>query len=133
MLVNAIPDSVDALLVVKTLKDTITADHEKVEVILQFETANLWVTDDNVRITSILLSLSLDVTESARHRETAREHAQRALHIKIFLIWGGCSLGKCLSSVDFSSGGLDSNSLLLIVRLVVSGENSDLRARVNGH
>ena len=63
MLVNSVPNGVNNVSVVKSLKDTIAADHEKVEVIFQFETANFWVTNDDIWITSILLPLGLDVSE----------------------------------------------------------------------
>lgn len=63
LLVNSVPNGVNNVSVVKSLKDTIAADHEKVEVIFQFETANFWVANDDIWITSILLSLGLDVSE----------------------------------------------------------------------
>lgn len=55
------------------------------------------------------------------------------MNIQVLFPWTACSLGKGLSSVDLSSCCLDSNLLLLVVRLVVSGQNSDLSTGVDGH
>ena len=81
MLIYAIPYRVNALFIIEALKDTVATDHEEIEVVLEFETANLGVAYDNVGIASILLPLGLDVSEGSRDGEAAREHSQRPLHI----------------------------------------------------
>ena len=120
LLVDAAPDGVDAALVVQTLENSIASNHEEIEIILQFETSNLRVANDNVRISSVLLSLCLNVSKGAGHGEAAWEDAQRALHVQIFLIGVRSCLGKSLCTVDLTACSLDSDTFLIVVRLVIT-------------
>ena len=65
LLFDSAPDGVHALLVVKSFENSIAPDHEEIEVIFQFETANLWVADNHVCIATVLLLLGLDVTKGS--------------------------------------------------------------------
>ena len=86
LLVDAAPDCVDALLVVQALEYAVAADHEEIKVVLELETSDFRITNDNVLIAAVLLPLGLDVAEGARHRETTREHSQRSLDVEVFLV-----------------------------------------------
>ena len=81
MLFNTVPDGVNALLVIEAFKDTIAPDHEEIKVVLQFETANLGVAYNDVRVASVLLPLGLYVSEGSGDGEAAREHSQGPLNI----------------------------------------------------
>ena len=81
MLIYAIPYRVNALFIIEALKDTIATDHEEIKVVLQFETANLGVAYNDVRVASVLLPLGLYVSEGSRDGEAAREHSQGPLNI----------------------------------------------------
>ena len=81
MLIYAIPYRVNALFIIEALKDTVATDHEEIKVVLQFETANLGVTYNDVRITSVFLPLSLYISEGSRNGEAAGEHSQGSLYI----------------------------------------------------
>lgn len=126
LILNTVPDGVDALLVVQTLKDAITADHEEIEVVFQFEHFDLRLAHNDVLISTVLSTLSFDVSEGAGNREPAGKHSQRTLYIKIFFIWSRCSLRKCLGSVDLTTSRLDSYPLLLVVGLVVARQHGDV-------
>lgn len=117
---NAVPNSVDALLVIQTLENTVAADHEEIEVVLELEHLDLWLADDDVLVSTVLGPLGLDIAEGTRYRKPSRKHSQRPLHIEVlFLGCRGC-LGECLSSVNFTTGSLYSDALLLIIGLMVS-------------
>ena len=85
LLVDAAPDCVDALLVVQALEYAVAADHEEIKVVLELETSDFGIANDNVLIATVLLPLGLDVAEGARHRETTREHSQRSLDVEVSL------------------------------------------------
>ena len=86
LLVDTVPDGVDTILVAKSFKDTVASNHEEIKVVLQFETANFWVTDDHVGVSSILLLLRLDIAKGLRHGESAWEDSERPLYIEVFLV-----------------------------------------------
>jgi hypothetical protein len=60
---NSIPNCIDAVSVVKTLKNTVTADHDEVKVVLDFKTLDIWITDNDVWITAIAWSLCFNVSK----------------------------------------------------------------------
>lgn len=62
---DPVPDSIDALFVVKSLKDAVTANHEEVKVILQLEYFDFWLADNDILIPTILGAFGLDVSKSA--------------------------------------------------------------------
>jgi hypothetical protein len=65
LLVNSFPDSFHTLFVVQTFEDTITPDHEEVEVGLKFEYSDFGIAHDNVRVATISDALRLDITEGS--------------------------------------------------------------------
>ena len=65
LLFDSPPDSIHALLVVKSFENSIAPDHEEIEVIFQFETSDLRIADDHVCIATILLLLGFDVAKGA--------------------------------------------------------------------
>jgi len=66
LLVDTVPNRIDALLVVQTLKDTVASNHEEVKVVLKFETPDFRVANDNVLVSTVLLLFSFDVSECSR-------------------------------------------------------------------
>ena len=133
LLRDAVPHSLNNLLVVHPLKDAVTSNEEEVKVGFQFEALYLGFADDYVRVSAILRTLCLDVAESSGYREAAGEYSQWSLNIQVFLIRGGSGFSERLSSVDLASCGLDSYTFLIVVRLVISGKNCDLRASIKWH
>ena len=133
LLFDSAPDSIHALLIVKSFENSIATNHEEIEVIFQFETAYLRVAHDHILVSTVLLFLSLYVTESSGDGEATWEHPERTLHIQILLVWACRRFGKRLGAIDFSTGGLDTYPFLFIVWLMVTSQYSDLRARVNRH
>ena len=133
LLVNAAPDGVNDVLVVEALEDAIAADHEEVVVVFEFETFDLGVAHDNVLISPVLLLLRLDVAKSSRDREPPREDPQRPLHVEVLLFGRSCRLREGLRAVDFSSGSLDADALLVVVGLVVATAHGNLGPRVDRH
>lgn len=73
LLVDAVPDRLNAVLVVEALEDAVAADHEKVEILLQLENTDLWIANNNVWIASIAHALCFDVAKSPRDRKQARK------------------------------------------------------------
>lgn len=65
LLVNSFPDSFHTLFVVQTFEDTITSNHEEVEVGLKFEYSDFGIAHDNVRVATIPDALCLDITEGS--------------------------------------------------------------------
>ena len=133
LLVDAAPDCVDALLVVQALEYAVAADHEEIKVVLELETSDFGIANDNVLIATVPLPLGLDVAEGARHREATREGSQWPLDVEVFLAGCGGSLGEGLCAVDLAACGLDASALLVIIRLVISGQDRNLGARIERH
>lgn len=130
---DAVPDHVDAVSVVEAFEDAVAANHDEVEVVLHFEALDVWLAHDHVRVSSVSGSLGFDVSESLRHRQSPWKYSQRPLHIEVFLSWCGGGLGKCLGPVNLAPCCLDSDLLQFVIRLVVSGQNSNLGSSVDGH
>ena len=61
---DSFPYCVDALLIVEAFKNSIAADHEEVEVVLQFETLDFWLAHDDILVATVLLLLRFDVSKS---------------------------------------------------------------------
>ena len=64
LFVDTLPAHVDTVSVVKSLKDSVAADHDKIEVILHLEALDIWLTNNNIRVSTIPRSLCLNVSES---------------------------------------------------------------------
>lgn len=126
LFVNSFPNCFNTLFIIQALENSITSNHEEVEVGLKFEYSDFGVAHDNVRVASVPDSLCLDVAKGTRDRQTSREHSEGALHVEILFTWLCCSFCKCLSSVNFSSSRLNSNFFLFIVGLVIARHDSDL-------
>lgn len=60
---NLIPYSIDAISVRQPFEDAVTADHDIIKVILDFEAFNIRVTDNNIWISAIARALGLNVAE----------------------------------------------------------------------
>jgi hypothetical protein len=65
LFVNSFPDGFDTLFVIKPFKDTITSNHEEIEVWLQFENSDFRIAHDNVRVSSVPDTFGLDVAKSS--------------------------------------------------------------------
>lgn len=65
LLTDAVPHHVNDLLVVHALEDAIAPHHEEVEVVLEFEGDDFWLTYDYIWISTISLSFGFDITESS--------------------------------------------------------------------
>ena len=81
LLLNTAPDSIHALLVVKSFENSIASYHEEIKVVFQFETSDFRITNDNVLVASVLLLLSFDITEGSRDGEAAWEDSQWTLYV----------------------------------------------------
>ena len=81
LLFNTIPHSIDCLLIIHSFEDTIATNQEEVKVWFQFETLYFRFTYYDVRVSSIFRTLSFDVSESSRYRQTSRENSERALDV----------------------------------------------------
>lgn len=133
LLGDSLPDHIDAVSVVEPLKNTVTADHDKIEVVLYFEALDIWIANNDVGVSSISWSFGFDVSERLGHRESTREYSQRPLNVEILLTRVRSCFGEGLSSIYLAPGGLDSDLLKFVVGLVVSGENTDLGSSVYRH
>jgi len=120
LLRDALPDGVDAIAVVESLEDAVATDHDEVEVFLHLEALDIGVTHNYIRVSTVFGSLGFDVAEGLRYGEAAGENAEGTLHVQILLSWVGCSLGKCLCSINLSASSLNSDFLHLIIGLVIS-------------
>jgi len=133
LLFDTAPDGVNTLLVVQSLKDSIASNHKEIEVILQFETANLGVTDNNVRISSIFLSLSFDVTKGFGYRQATWEDSQWPLHVEVLFVGVSRRFGKGLRAVYFTTRSLDTNTFKLAIWLVITRARSNFGASIQRH
>lgn len=120
LLCYSIPNSINAVSIIKSLKDAITANHYEVKVVLDLEALDIWVTDDHVWVSSVARPLGFDVSKSFGDRKTARKDSQRALDVQVLFTWGSSSLCESLGSVNFTTSCLDSDFLKLIIWLVIS-------------
>ena len=133
LLGNPIPDGINTVPIVQSLKDTIATYHDEIKVVLNFEALNVWIADNNIWISTIARSFGFDVSECFGNRESSWEYSQGSLHIEVFLTWAGCCFSKSLGSVNLSSRCLDSYLFKFVVRLMISWEDSDLCSCINGH
>jgi len=133
LLWDTVPNRLNCLFIIHSFINTVTTNQEEIKVRLQFESLDLWLAHNNIWITTILLSLSLNVTKCSGYWETTWEYSQRTLDVKIFFIWGRCSFSQCLGSIYLSSSCLDSNPFLFIIRLVVPWENGNLGSSIKWH
>jgi len=120
LLGDAVPHGVDDVAIVEPLEDAVAANHEEVEVVLDLERLYLGVAHNHVGVSAVPRLLGLDVSESAGHRKTAWKAPQRSLNVQVLFVWRLRGFGKSLCSIDLTSSCLNSDFLLLIVRLVVS-------------
>jgi len=130
---NPIPNSINAVSVVKSLKDSITTYHNEIKVVLNFKAFDVWITNNYIWVTTITRSLCFDISKGFGNRKSSWENSQWTLDVEIFLSRGCSCFGKGLSPVNLSSSSLDSNLFQLIIRLVISWENSDLCSCINRH
>lgn len=106
---NFVPDDVNAITVVESLKYPIATYHYKVEIVLDFETFDVWLANDDVWIATIFWSFSLNVSKSLRYTKSSRKNSQRPLDIKVFFSWMSCSFSKGLSAINFATSCLNSD------------------------
>ena len=133
LLWNTVPDGINHVFVGKTFIDAVTADQKVIKIVFQLECRDFWLTDHNVRVSSVPRFLCFDVAESSRNWQTAWENSQWALNIEVLFIWAGCSLCKCLGAINLSSTGLYPQPFLLIIGLVVPGKHCNLAPCIHAH
>lgn len=133
LFIYSIPNRVNHLPIFHPFEDTIASNHEKVEVVFEFETSDLRVANDNVRISAVLLPFRLYVTKCTWYWKSAWEHPQRSLNVKVFLFGWCCGFSEGLSAVYFSTRSLDTNSFLFVIGFVVSRYNRYLSPCVKRH
>lgn len=63
LLVDSFPNSFNALLVVQTLENSITSNHEEIEVRLELKHPDLRVNYDHIWVASITSTLRLNITK----------------------------------------------------------------------
>lgn len=74
--INCVPASIKYLLVAESIKDSITAEYDKVmEIVSHGELRYLRLRNNDSFFASILGMLGLDITEGTRHRKPARYHS----------------------------------------------------------
>ena len=130
LLCDSLPDHIDAVSVVEPLKNTVAADHDKIEVVLYFEALDIWIANNDVGVSSISWSFGFNVSECFGYRKSAWEYSQRPLNVQILFTWVRSCFRESLCSIDLATSGLDSDLLEFVVGLVVSGENTDLGSRI---
>ena len=121
-----IPYCVDAVTVAKSLEDAITTNHYEIEIVLNFETLNIWIAHYYVWIATIARAFGFDITKCLGDRESSREDPQWSLYIKILLAWVCCCFCKCLGSIYLTTSGLNSNLLEFIIWFVISSQHTNL-------
>lgn len=133
LLCNSIPNHVDAIPIVQSLKYSITTNHYEIEVVLNFEWFDIRFTNNHVGVTTVFGSLGFDVSKGFRYRKSTGKNSQWPLNIKVFLSWLTSSFGKGLGPIDLATSGLNSDLLKLIIRFVVSWENTNRSSCIDGH
>jgi len=129
----AFPNCIDTITIIEAFKDAITANHDKIKVVLNFEALNIGVTHNHIWISSISRTLGLNVSKGLWNWESAWKYSERSLYIKVFLAWMSCCFSKCLCPINLSSCSLDSVFLQVIIRLVITGEHTNLSTSINWH
>lgn len=133
LLVDTLPDCVDAVAVGQALENAVATDHDEVEVVLNAEALDIGLANDYVRVASVTRPLGLDIAECFRNRESPREDSERTLDVQVLLARVRGCLCEGLSPIDLAAGGLDADLLKLVVRLVVPGQHADLVSSIYGH
>ena len=120
LVVHRVPHTVHNVTVAQLVKNTVTSKNYEIVLLLQLKALDVWHSNHYVWVSSKLLALSFDVTESPRDRESPWKHAVRAQYIIAFdtsttKSWHLCD---CLCLVDFSSV-LDDPLLLNLISWAV--------------
>ena len=77
VVLDALPDALDAVLVAQLVENAIACQHDEVVVLRDLELLDLGRRNHHVRIASKFLDFGLDVAEGPRDGEAAGQHAQR--------------------------------------------------------
>ena len=120
LLCYLIPDFIYAVSVIESFKDSITTNHDEVEVVLDFESGDIRFTNNHIGVATVLWALCFYVSEGLGYAQSARKYSQWSLDVQILFSWMCCSLGKSLSSINLASSCLDTDFFEFIVRLVIS-------------
>ena len=74
-LFSGFPTGLDNLRVVQLVVNAVAPKHYEVIIVLDFEAFDVWRGDDHLWISEILGALGLDISEGARHGESAWEYS----------------------------------------------------------
>jgi hypothetical protein len=65
LVLNAVPDCINALFIIQTFKNAVAADQKKVKIVLQLKNFDFWLTHDDICVATIFCSLGLNITKGA--------------------------------------------------------------------
>ena len=134
--VNCVPAGVKHLLIAQPVENSIATEHNEImEVVSNWKLRYFRLSNDDSFFTPILGVLSLDVTESARHREPSWNHSMRPQNeVLLWLIfsWHSHILYR-LSLIDASSILDDPLHLIVFVWSMISREQEQFFALVGRH
>ena len=116
----SVPNCVHAVPVGETFENTIAANHNEVEIVLNFEALDIGVADDDIWVAAEARTFGLNISKGLGYRETAREDSQRSLNVKVLLSWACGCFGESLRPIYLSTSCLNTNLLKLVVGLVIS-------------
>lgn len=71
----SVPDRVHAVPVREALENTVAANHDKVEIVLNLEALDVWIADDYVRVASETGAFGLNISECLGYRESTWENS----------------------------------------------------------
>ena len=75
-----LPSDMNGIFAREFIKDSVTANHDKVMIILDFEGCNVRISDHHIGITFVLFLLSLDISNGPGDGEAAREHSMGTIY-----------------------------------------------------
>ena len=103
-----VPDFINTIPVIQSFEYSIATNHYVIEVVLNLETHNIWLTNNNIWVSAIFRTLGFYISEGFRYAQTAWKDSQGSLNIQVFFVWVLSSFCKCLSSIYLSTSCLDS-------------------------
>lgn len=131
---GGVPTGLDDLLVVLLLEHTIAAEHDEVIIVANSEAFDLGRGNNAHRIATVARVLRFDVANGARYGETTGEDSMRTDdHLEAGGVVGRRVRHVALILIDLTAILFDAARFLVVLRLVVLGQEQDLLAAINRH
>lgn len=104
-----IPNFVYTVSIIESFKNSIATNHNVIKIILNFESSNIRLANNYIRVSTVLWTFCFYVSKGLGYTQSTWKYSQWSLNIQIFFTWMCCSFCKCLGSVNLTSSSLNPN------------------------